>query len=125
MLKILKTMVLPIVFVLAILVSAVYATESENKNNSGTDGAIIIDVRTEAEWTAGHLDGAILIPYERIGDEIATVAVGKKDTIYLYCRSGRRSKIAEDTLEKAGYENLINLKTLENAAKVLNRAVVN
>lgn len=119
MMKILKTMVLPIVLVLATLVSAAYAAE----NNSATV-PIIIDVRTEAEWAAGHLDGAVLIPYEQIGGAISTVTVEKKDPIYLYCRSGRRTGIAYETLKKAGYENLINLETLENAAKVLNRAVV-
>lgn len=122
MLKLLKNMVLPIVLVFALVVSAAYATE--NVTNSGTDGAIIIDVRTEAEWVAGHLDGAVLIPHEQIGAGISKVTTDKKSTIYLYCRTGRRASIAEETLKKAGYENLINLKTVENAAKVLNRDVV-
>ena len=107
------------VLVLAILVSTVSAVE----NSSGTR-SVIIDVRTEAEWAAGHLEGAVLIPYDRIGNEISRVVTDKKDTVYLYCRTGRRTGIAYETLKKAGYENLINLETVENASKALNRGVV-
>lgn len=116
--KMLRIMV-PIVLLLAMLVSAAFAGEKDS-----VKGPIIIDVRTEAEWTAGHLEGAVLIPYEQIGEGIIQVTADKKSKIYLYCRSGRRSAIAADTLKKAGYENLINLETVENAAKVLNRSVV-
>ena len=116
--KMLKT-VMSIVLMLAMLVSAVFAGEKDTEK-----GPIIIDVRTEAEWTTGHLEGAVLIPYEKIGEGIILITADKKSKIYLYCWSGRRSAIAVDTLEKAGYENLINLETVENASKVLNRSVV-
>ncbi len=117
--KMLKTLLLQILLILAVLLPAVHADE----NISGKK-PVIVDVRTEAEWAAGHLDGAVLIPYERIGDEIAKVTSDKKELIYLYCRSGRRTGIAEKTLKNAGYENLINLETMENASKILKRAVV-
>ena len=116
--KMLKTM-MPILLVLAMLVSAAFAGEKDSGK-----GPIIIDVRTEAEWTGGHLEGAVLIPHEQIGEGIILVTADKKSQIYLYCRSGRRSAIAVDTLKKAGYENLINLETVENASKVLDRSVV-
>jgi phage shock protein E len=86
--------------------------------------AIVIDVRTEAEWKEGHIEGAILIPYDRIEEGIKSAAPDKGARIYLYCRSGRRTGIAFDVLKKAGYEDLINLGTVENAAKTLNRSVV-
>jgi phage shock protein E len=85
---------------------------------------IIIDVRTEAEWKDGHLEGAILIPHERIEELIKSAVPDKNAKIYLYCRSGRRTGIAFDVLKKAGYEDLINLGTMENASKTLNRAVI-
>ena len=116
--KMLKT-VMPIVLMLAMLVTAVFAGEKDTEK-----GPIIIDVRTEAEWATGHVEGAVLIPHERIGEDIVKVTADKKAKIYLYCRSGRRSAIAADTLKKAGYENLVNLETTENASKVLNRSVV-
>jgi phage shock protein E len=119
MIKILKTMPLSIVLILAVAISAGYANESISAKKP-----VIIDVRTESEWAAGHLDGAVLIPYERIGDEISKVTADKKEQIYLYCRTGRRTGIAEKTLKNAGYENLINLETMENASRILNRSVV-
>lgn len=85
---------------------------------------LIIDVRTEQEWQEGHLDGAILIPHDRIEQEIAAVAPDKKTRIYLYCRSGRRTALAVDVLKKAGYVDLVNLRTLENAARELNLPIV-
>ena len=85
---------------------------------------MVIDVRTEQEWRAGHLDGAILIPHDRIGQEIVSVAPDRKTRIYLYCRSGRRTGIAFDVLKKAGYEDLVNLETLEKASKEMNLPIV-
>lgn len=85
---------------------------------------LVIDVRTEQEWHAGHLDGAILIPHDRIGQEIGTVVPDRKTRIYLYCRSGRRTGIALDVLKKAGYEDLVNLETLEKASRELNLPIV-
>jgi phage shock protein E len=55
---------------------------------------------------------------------IRKVDFGKDENIYLYCRSGRRSGIALETLKKAGFKNLINLETVEKAAKALIKAVV-
>ena len=92
----------------------------------GADRAnpLIIDVRTEAEWNAGRLEGAILIPYESIGEKIATVSRDKSERIYVYCRTGRRSGIAKGTLEKLGYTDVVNLGSLEDAAKKMKRKVV-
>jgi phage shock protein E len=86
--------------------------------------AVVIDVRTEAEWKEGHLEGAVLIPYDQIEAGIKTVVSDKKTKIYLYCRSGRRTGIAYDVLSKEGYRDLVNLGTVENASKTLNRAIV-
>lgn len=86
--------------------------------------ALVIDVRTEQEWREGHLEGALLIPHDRIEQEIAAVAPDKKTRLYLYCRSGRRTALAIDVLKKAGYVDLVNLRTLENAARELNLPIV-
>ena len=85
---------------------------------------LIIDVRTEAEWKSGHIEGAVLIPYEKIAERIGAIAKDKSQPINLYCRTGRRSKIAEESLNKLGYKNIINLKTLENAAEVMKLKIV-
>jgi phage shock protein E len=92
----------------------------------GADGAtpLIIDVRTQAEWNAGHIEGAILIPYESIGEGIGAVTKDKSRRIYVYCRSGRRSQIAKESLEKLGYKDIVNLGSLEDAAKKMKRRIV-
>lgn len=92
----------------------------------GADGdkPLIIDVRTEAEWNSGHLEGAILIPYDGIGEKIGAVAEDKSKPIYLYCRSGRRSRIAKEALEKLGYKDVRNLGSLEEAARVTKARIV-
>lgn len=88
------------------------------------DRPFVIDVRTEAEWNRGHLEGAILIPYDGIGEKIGSVAKDKAGRIYVYCRSGRRSQIAKETLLKLGYKDVVNLGSLEEAAKTMKRKIV-
>jgi phage shock protein E len=85
---------------------------------------LVIDVRTEAEWNNGHLEGAVLIPYDVIGEKIGTVAKDKSKPIYVYCRTGRRSQIAKEALERLGYKNVKNLGSLQDAAKTMKRRVV-
>ena len=85
---------------------------------------LIIDVRTEAEWNDGHIEGAILIPYELIGERIGTMTKDKSSRIHVYCRTGRRSQIAKTSLEKLGYKNVVNLGSLEDAAQKMKRRIV-
>ena len=93
----------------------------------GKDAAVplVIDVRTVQEWDKGHLEGAVLIPYDQIGERIGTVVKDKSQRIYLYCRTGHRARIAKEALEKLGYKDIINLGSLEDAAKTLKRKIVN
>jgi phage shock protein E len=116
--KITRIIALAVLFVIGTIRAAPFAAQQD------AIPAVVIDVRTEAEWNEGHLEGAVLIPYDRIEAGIKALAVDKKSRIYLYCRSGRRTGIAFDVLKKAGYTDLVNLKSLENASKTLNRAIV-
>ena len=68
---------------------------------------ILLDVRTPEEFSTGHIPGAICIPNESIGKQEITVLPNKKQRIYIYCRSGRRSKQAADKLLDMGYTNLV------------------
>lgn len=70
--------------------------------------AIWIDVRTVEEFGQGHVTGAINIPFEDIGKEIHSVTRDIDSDIRVYCRTGRRSGIAKDTLNGLGFENVIN-----------------
>lgn len=60
---------------------------------------VIIDVRTEAEYSQGHIRGAINIPY----DEISKNDLDKNKVIFVYCQSGGRSEIAYNTLNSLDY----------------------
>lgn len=75
------------------------------KNNPD---AIIVDVRHDDEYKAGHIPGAVLLTMETItADTAAKVLPDKNQMILIYCRSGRRSKIATQNLLDLGYTNLI------------------
>ena len=69
-------------------------------------GYIIIDARTQSEYDEGHIPGAILIPEYEIADRAEKELPDKNQLILVYCRSGRRSKIAAEALVKLGYTNV-------------------
>lgn len=71
-------------------------------------GAMVIDVRTAEEFAAGHLEDAINIPFEEIAVEFKKRGIAKDTPVVLYCRSGRRSGIAFDTLVSEGYTKSYN-----------------
>jgi len=66
-------------------------------------GYIIIDARTQPEYDEGHITGAILIPEYEIASRAKEAFPDKNALILVYCRSGRRSKIASEELAKLGY----------------------
>ena len=68
---------------------------------------IILDVRTEAEFRAGHIKDAILIPHDQIYDNAEKYLKDKGKLILVYCRSGNRSKVAANALVKLGYSNIV------------------
>lgn len=70
------------------------------------DGHIIVDVRRQDEYDAGHIPGAILIPNESIDKERPKELPDLNQIILVYCRSGRRSKEASAKLAKMGYTNI-------------------
>ena len=69
-------------------------------------GYIIIDARTQSEYDEGHIPGAIMIPEYEIADRAEKELPDKNQLILVYCRSGRRSKIAAEELVKLGYTNV-------------------
>ena len=70
------------------------------------EGYIILDVRTQEEYDQGHIPGAILIPDTEIKDKAEEVLTDKEQLILVYCRSGRRSKLAAEALVELGYTNI-------------------
>jgi phage shock protein E len=82
---------------------------------------VVIDVRTPQEYAGGHIAGAINIDHSLIAQEIGKAKVAKDDTVILYCRSGRRSEMALDTLKKMGYSKAQNFGGIDEAAKRLQK----
>ena len=67
---------------------------------------VIIDARTQFEYDEGHIPGAILIPEYEIAERAERELPNKDQLILVYCRSGRRSKIAAQALVDLGYTNV-------------------
>lgn len=98
-----------ICMVFALLCASTFANEQvADKQAAEKDMTIWIDVRTPEEYAQGHIAGSINIPFEIIGSEIGSITRDVDDDIRVYCRSGRRSGVAMDTLKGMGYANVIN-----------------
>ena len=70
------------------------------------EGYIILDVRTQEEYDQGHIPGAIVISHEEIAEKAEEVLTDMDQLILVYCRSGRRSKLAAEALVELGYTNI-------------------
>lgn len=68
----------------------------------------IVDVRSPSEFAQGHIQGAINIPYDMIEQQLAQL--DKSTDIVVYCRSGRRAAIAEQTLLDQGVKQVFHLE---------------
>ena len=88
---------------------AVYVniTAEEAKQIMDTEeGYIILDVREQDEYDAGHIPNAVLLPLDDIKAKAHVVLPDKDQLILVYCRSGRRSKLAAEALAELGYTNI-------------------
>ena len=86
--------------------------------------AIVIDVRTEAEWNQGHLSRAQRVNWEEIGSNISKLSPNKEDQIVLYCRSGNRAGRAMKILNELGYQDVINAGGLKSAQELLQDNII-
>lgn len=82
-------------------------TAKEAKEMMDTeDGFVILDVRTREEYDTGHIPGSVLIPNTEIEAQAEKALPDKRQLILVYCRSGRRSKLAAQILADLGYTNV-------------------
>ena len=103
-----------------------FATFAEDKFESNKiSNPILIDVRTDSEWNEGYIETAIHIPLNRILEEIESLTADKEQMIYLYCRSGNRSGIAEKALQRLGYANAKNIGGIKEASSSLQLKITN
>lgn len=113
--------ILPLLLVLVIMLAGCGKSDADPPNNTyekitmseglarmeSDENYILLDVRRADEFEAGHIPGAVNLPNEEIGTEEIPSLPDKAQTIYIYCRSGNRSKQAADKLLALGYTNLI------------------
>jgi rhodanese-related sulfurtransferase len=73
-------------------------------------GALVLDVRSEEEFSASHVPGALNIPHDEIGDRLSEMGAAKSAPIVVYCQRGGRAGKAAETLLDAGYTNVLHLE---------------
>jgi phage shock protein E len=73
------------------------------------DGLVILDVRTPAEFAAGHVPGARNVPHDAVASRLPELTALRDRPVVLYCRSGRRSALAAEQLRAAGFSRLLQL----------------
>ncbi len=69
---------------------------------------VVIDVRTSGEYAAGHIPGAINIPFDQVADRIGEIETS--EGVALYCMMGPRARKGESALLAAGYEDVFHLE---------------
>lgn len=113
--------ILPLLLVLMLMLTGCGKSDADIQNNTyekitmseglarmkSDENYILLDVRRADEFETGHIPGAVNLPNEEIGTEEIPSLPDKAQTIYIYCRSGNRSKQAADKLLALGYTNLI------------------
>jgi rhodanese-related sulfurtransferase len=78
------------------------------RQKKGDDSTVVLDVRSPEEYAAGHVPGAVNIPYDQVASRIAEVP--KDKDVLLYCKTGRRAGIAAEVLAGQGYTRLQHLE---------------
>ena len=82
-------------------------SQEEAKQMMDTRDVIILDVREQDEFDAGHIPGAVLLSVGRISEDTAAAVIPSQDAqVLVYCRSGNRSKTASAALAELGYTNI-------------------
>ena len=82
------------------------APEKANEMMNELEEFVLLDVRSEEEFSEGHIPGAIVVPHDEISER-AEAEIPEKDVpVFVYCRSGRRSKIAAEELVSLGYSEI-------------------
>ncbi len=83
--------------------------EEAKQRLEAESGILLLDVRTEEEYAQKHIPDSILIPVDVIEKEAPEKLTDKDAVIFVYCRSGNRSRTAASALVKMGYTNVYNL----------------
>ena len=66
-------------------------------------GTVFVDVRTDAEWSAGHVKNAVHLPLDEVQASGTTILPAKDQKVVIYCGTGRRAQSAAESLRQQGY----------------------
>ncbi|MGB6296645.1 MAG: rhodanese-like domain-containing protein [Rivularia sp. (in: cyanobacteria)] len=114
-----SSVLLFVLFVLCINISACNSSIAVNKQISANElieqikvdkSPIILDVRTAEEYLQGHIPGSINIEYRELPFRISEISSLSNKKIVVYCEKGVRANIAEETLKKAGFTEVLHLE---------------
>ena len=89
----------------------------ENLTKLINEGAFLVDVRTPAEFSAGHVKSSVNIPIDMVQNQLGKFK--DKNHIIVFCRSGNRSAQAKSILESNGFTNVTNGGTWEDINQIL------
>ena len=92
-------------------------TSREAVDGSGARAIVYVDVRSPQEFAGGHVRGAINIPHTEMAERWGELETHRDDSLVVYCRSGRRSALALDVLERQGFRHLRNGGALDELAR--------
>jgi len=85
-------------------------TELLKRLESKDPDLVVLDVRTAEEFAAGHVPGARNVSHDLLASRIDELAAARDKQVVVYCRSGRRTLLAEDILRKAGFKRVGHLE---------------
>lgn len=112
-------------FVILAVIALAYALKRARQISS-TDaldflknGALVIDVRSAAEFKSGHLPQALNLPLDEIETLLPRSVKDKNQVLLLHCQSGMRSGVAKTRLKGLGYANVFNLGSYARAAHIV------
>ncbi len=86
--------------------------------------SLIIDVRTDREWSAGFIEDAMHIPVNDLEKRLEEIQAFKDEPIFTYCAAGKRAERAKNLLIKNGFTNVINLGGIQDASSKLEKDIV-
>ncbi len=107
------------VLVLFFLVKKIGQVSAKDAQQYLKEGALVIDVRTAAEYNSGHLPGVIHIPLDQIEAGVPRRVRDKNKVLLLHCQSGMRSGTAKQKLKGMGYTQVFNLGSYGRAAQIV------
>ncbi len=110
----------------AVVASVLAATGCSSPSDEAAlpEGAIVIDVRTPAEYAEGHLEGAKNVDVQGADFEAEIAAFDKEDTYYVYCRSGNRSATAVQQMDSMGFTDVVDGGGIDEASKATGLKIV-